>query len=525
MPTPLHAALAAQKNILRLGDRTRGYLQALVTGFKLTKVMPGCLLELAISDDAFSLIDRHGKQDFLNVLATVGDKPRDCLRAKLDAFFDDPGQEAYRFDCSEWPLRFANGGVLPIVHLEGDDYFCCFYRDVNPIGWNIANGASDTTEELLDPGRVVSREFGEELLIYSQQERVIYAHDPGQDNRPPGYQRNALQAWATLLNNPNLPNYAVRPLPLKWIEGPDRLRVTLGTRVVASKGYFLSVTPDDNAIEVDRFALIQLEGKDPRLMDGEITDGVLLNRIVGLFRVDRLQGVLEGREFVPDVHFYAGERKDPEEWAASLVRNRTAIEELKAAGKRSDVQLGAYDREPHKFNLCPITRSVVGRYYRWRIAEHTTNEPPEPCRPMDGCQVFISYRSMVSDVATRVYQSLRDAGISAFCSVNSLEALGESDYFAAIVRALGQAKVMVVIGDRAEDFSTGWVDFEWKSFMGEILSARKPGAELYVLSIDVPVGDLPYALRSREVIPCHRPAPGEAIERLHRFIRPVLQRK
>jgi hypothetical protein len=39
-----------------------------------------------------------------------------------------------------FPFRYASGGVLPILRIGRKEFFCFFYRDIDPVGWNIANG-------------------------------------------------------------------------------------------------------------------------------------------------------------------------------------------------------------------------------------------------------------------------------------------------------------------------------------------------------------------------------------------------
>jgi hypothetical protein len=130
----------------------------------------------------------------------------------------------------------------------------------------------------------VRREFGEELLIVDcdNTRPMLYLFDPGEENRPSGYQIEAVQAWKQFI--PDLDRYTRGAIPLKLIDGPDSVAVKSGTCEQLSSGDFLNITPDDNAIEVDQVALINLNG-NLRPLDGEIDRGSLLNRIVGLFEV------------------------------------------------------------------------------------------------------------------------------------------------------------------------------------------------------------------------------------------------
>lgn len=73
----------------------------------------------------------------------------------------------------KYPLRWSSGGAIPLVTRTdpwtGTDetWVALFFRNIDPIGWNIANGASDVLEEQYDLYKLINREFCEELLIYN----------------------------------------------------------------------------------------------------------------------------------------------------------------------------------------------------------------------------------------------------------------------------------------------------------------------------------------------------------------------
>jgi hypothetical protein len=111
-----------------------------------------------------------------------------------------------------------------------------------------------------------------------------------------------------------------------------------------------------------------------------------------------------------------------------------------------------------------------------------------------------------------------------FFSDETLAQRGESDYAAAINAALDTAQILVILATSADDFRSGWVDYEWKSFLNEILSGRKPNGQIFSLLSGVQVAELPFALRSRQMVPFSPLAPHDAFENLKRFIDPVLAR-
>ena len=69
------------------------------------------------------------------------------------------------------PLRWASGGVLPVVTWRGGVWFPFFFRDIAPVGWNIAAGSSEAEAELCRPQSFGLREFLEETIVLPQPPR------------------------------------------------------------------------------------------------------------------------------------------------------------------------------------------------------------------------------------------------------------------------------------------------------------------------------------------------------------------
>lgn len=70
------------------------------------------------------------------------------------------------------PLRWASGGVLPIAHWRGKHWYVLFFRGINPVGWNVANGASETKEEYKNLRSLMVREFSEELILLNREPQI-----------------------------------------------------------------------------------------------------------------------------------------------------------------------------------------------------------------------------------------------------------------------------------------------------------------------------------------------------------------
>ena len=228
----LSAILESKNDVLKLRKRADRFLQVLIPSFTLSKEENGQRLDIRITDENFSVVDWNGKNVTAKLLKNRR-KDKLQLEKELRKFKGDPKLRAYRFDCEEYMLRWANGGALPIARLrEGDgrrEYFCLFYRDVFPVGWNIANGASDDLDEILDPSRIILREFGEELFIRDNATDTIYVFDPGKKFRPPSFQVEPLEQWKQILGA-DLNPHEVAPTPVRWIDGPDRVCGTVHGR-------------------------------------------------------------------------------------------------------------------------------------------------------------------------------------------------------------------------------------------------------------------------------------------------------
>ena len=70
----------------------------------------------------------------------------------------------------------------------------------------------------------------------------------------------ALDKWDKKLSHINFSDYSRLSIPLKWIEGPDSICVSMNKKKKLSEGYFINITPEDDAIEFDKIAIINLKG-------------------------------------------------------------------------------------------------------------------------------------------------------------------------------------------------------------------------------------------------------------------------
>lgn len=99
-----------------------------------------------------------------------------ALASRLDEqvhefMIDAPEGSALEIPTRQIPLRWASGGVLPVVKWRGDVWSPFFFRDIAPVGWNIAAGSSEKEAELSDPVSFGLREFVEETIVLSRPPR------------------------------------------------------------------------------------------------------------------------------------------------------------------------------------------------------------------------------------------------------------------------------------------------------------------------------------------------------------------
>lgn len=516
----VYARICDTPHVLRLSKQNLGYLQVVLSEFSLHRRDRGKHLEVRIPNDPQVIRSGDGKRTIEHEARAPRTSGLKSLEREL-AEFEENGLVTSRvIDCANWPMRFANGGVLPVVQLGGKDYFLMFYRDIFPVGWNIANGASDDTDEWLDPTRIIQREFGEEVLFCDPTAKRLFIHDPPGPARSFGFHDEAIATWTERWLE--IERFERTPMPLKWIEGPDSVTVTFRGRTESHHGVFLSVTPEDHGIEVDRVALIRLNG-NIRVLDGEGFNGKLFNHVVGLFEVQSFFKQLKGQTFKPDRVFHDGKEFNPDQLQKVI---DSYLSQVRKDRLRSSKQVADFERTRRRFNLCPISRAVAERYQRWlnkdpRGEGNSVRGMPSTL-DHERADVFISHRSTNVQHARALHDFLEQRGHRVFFSDETLAKRGESDYARTIGQALDQARVLILLAMAPEDFHSGWVDYEWKAFHNELLSGRKKG-EIFSLLSNVSIDQLPLLLRSRQSVPYQPNMQFDSFHNLYRFVSRALE--
>ena len=486
------------------------FLQVLLPEVRLQRSGKSLRLAVEIDESAPAIWSRTGKRRIADAIPTFATTAQ-ALQDRLDRFFADEGERECVLDDPGFPFRYASGGTLPIVRRRGRDYYCLFFREIDPIGWNIANGGCDSRHELLDPRRTIERELCEELFVVDPTNRRRYRFD--WDAGPPPDRPEFATAWKLWEQRfPDLARFEQLDVPLKWVEGPDILDVRVGSARNVITGCYLNVNALDFGIELDRVGRLHLDDAAV-LLEGELfgydesLGAKLVGAPVGLFETESLEGALrEGlREFRPDHFFYDG-----------IVHGGDALDRVvdsafwpRISSSLPPAERARFESCRARYDLCPATRQLVRRYVSTRPAPQRAAAP--------GRRVFLSHASEDETLASRVDAHLRGTGHDVFFSRESLHG---TDFSRLIDDALDEAWAMVVVGSDPAHLQKRWVSYEWRTFHNDINNGLKPEASPLVSFIQrFPPRALPPALRYRQVVCCDSTPTGDDLAQVGRLLR------
>ena len=469
-------------------------LQVLLSKFSLTRNGAGVQLEVRFDEQAPTIWSRKAKSYLHENMEDFSRKAK-RYQKKLDEFLVQKKRASYKFKDDKFLFRYGNGGTLPVIRMEKNDYYCLFYRDVYPVGWNIANGGCDSRDELLNPLETVERELREELIIIDPVNKRHYVFEANEGRRleHPDF-AVAWQLWQPRFRELGFQNFEEWQIPLKWLEGPDTLEVRFGTDDLATvKGCCININAEDFGIEIDRVAKLNVD-ENIILCDGEILrqqTQQLLNRPVALFEVEKFNRALSdgARKFIPDCIFYSAERYGSE----ALPRLFETLLQIRTKKERRQFEATEY-----KFDLCPVTRRIIQRYL-----DLETGERKSVHKSLSGghtpYDVFLSFASEDRELAKKVYEYLhKKASKRVFFSD---ETQHQAEFGREIDDALDSAGCLIVVGSSVDHLMKGWVDYEWRSFHEDILSGKKPKhVQLLSFISGVSPLDLPGPLRHRKAI-------------------------
>ena len=503
---------------LRLAENH--FLEVLLSKFDLRREGKGAHLEVSFDSETPSCWNLAGRDELRKHFIESREKI-DAYQKALDDLLVDRSRDEFVFDDPDFVFRWASAGALPIIRLGREEYYCLFYREIEPIGWNIAHGGCDSSAELLNPLSALEREVCEEFIILDPKTSewyVLERGDPGSVDRP---EFRAVQLIVRDLKEKGIwdPRAGVsqRETPLKWFNGPDVATIyaedtfnKLERHSVAA--CYLNINALDFGIELDRVIKINAS-EDAIVSDGEIKNGKLLNRVVGLFRTDKLLPTPGQTEFVPDKCFYGGEELDG---SAFKRRMRDSFRrDLELAAVRSRKRIEEWEKCTAKFDLCPVTRRLVQRFASTIPKQQTETAPFD---------VFVSFGHEDMRLARRVAEFITERyGKKVFYYPKSQTSC---DFEPAIDRALESAQCIVAVGSRIEHLTAEWPSYEYQTFHGDMRNGRKPNGKLLSFVVGIDPIDLPLPLRKYVVTTC--PNESEipaALEELLRYLTAEPSRK
>lgn len=501
MPIPDSASVRP----LRLAENH--FLEVLLSEFNLHREGKGAHLEVAFNSETPACWNRAGREALRDSLLRDKEKVNRYQKELDDVLVNETSGE-FAFDDPDFFFRWASAGALPVVRLGSEEYYCLFYREIRPIGWNIANGACDSSEELQDPLRTLERELCEELIILDPAGRDWYVLERGDPNAAgrPEYAavRMAIEEMKRNGAWDQGPGVSQLGTALKWFKGPDTATIFAHGRPHDVSGCYLNINAEDFGIELDRVVKINVS-QNAVVFDGEFAGGKLLNRVVGLFRTDRMNRALDGDRFIPDKCFVSGMEKD----AAGFERHMGGRFPRDIAGARTPAETRAYAEEPLKFDLCPVTRRLLRRFAR---------AAPEHKAPSAAVDVFISFGHGDETLAGQVAQFITGrCGKSVFYYPRTQT---DHDFARAIDHALESAECIVAVGSRLERLTGRWPEYEYRTFNVDVHSGKKPNGKLLSLVMGIDPVDLPLPLRRFVVTSC--PNEGDlpaALEQLMPYIK------
>jgi hypothetical protein len=448
-----------------MGSALNEFVELLVSDFDLTRENGRTRLCLRFDEQTPCIWSRAGKKYVRETIPDFSAKAA-LYRDRFADFFAVPTGELTYSD-RDFPFRYVSGGSLPVIKFGDCEYYCLIYRECFPVGWNLANGGSDTPLELTHPFAIVEREMREELVVLNpvHRHRYIFRTETESPVDMPEYlvARNLWRSRLLEKGWPDINRFKPMPMPIKWLDGPDGLHITMGDKTpVELDGCFLNIRAEDFGIEVDRIAKMNLEN-DVVLFDGELVKGRLVGSVVGLFEIQRMAELIaaDAHEFTPDIFFYNGRRFDGSETPVTDVVSGSFV-------PRMVKMLPEWDRSEwfentRRYDLCPVTRGILDRAVKlWRPAARPGGET---------CDVFISFANEDAGLAQAVFQYLsNETNLKLFFSRESRL----SNYGKAIDDALENAKCLVAVGSSVQNLSKGWPEYEYRSFHMLMKARRKP---------------------------------------------------
>lgn len=227
-------------------------------------------------------------------------------RQDQDIFTSSP------YDIRGIPLRWASGGFLPIVSMSNKTWCLVYFRDIPPIGWNVANGASEKKDEYKDLYKLIAREFSEECIVLANSPTAtmpvtLYTFSyvgPYVGRRPLLSEDFAQKHWQLRFEHDGIslnPNQLLKNI--NWRHTPFQVEVTYHrpdlrtTQTELVENVIFTINPLEFGIEVIWICEFNLEEQD-YCLDGEyhLYHEFLIRRPVAMFDLSWLKDIFRSEQ-------------------------------------------------------------------------------------------------------------------------------------------------------------------------------------------------------------------------------------
>jgi hypothetical protein len=314
----------------------------------------GRTLKLSLHSKLPVLLTTQQKQGFHQRCAP------DRTATEYVAGLETPGEHPYK---GEFPFRWASAGCLPVFVISGCRYVMLFLRDLRPIvGWNVANGASNTLDEMWQVEDLAERESKEEILVL---QRTPAGEVWRRLEMPRGRIQQVDSHTRVLRRLGRSPRIEMNPI-LGRVDynAPDRVEVRASwaakqTPAITNNG-FVIFNPENGENGIEFIQLVEWEIKDGDrdvpvrdlvFFDAEVSEdaglvegkdrGAPLQQAVGLFPIEALVA-----EF----------QKDHPRPAPKYVFDRGTL-------LCGDELADWMQKRPFASQWCPVARKVLRRYF------------------------------------------------------------------------------------------------------------------------------------------------------------------
>ena len=179
------------------------------------------------------------------------------------------------------------------------------------------------------------------------------------------------------------------------------------------------------------------------------------------------------------------------------------------ASRRSEGEKNYFSKLKNRYNLCPVTRRIVLRHLRQ--CESHRKKPS-----VYSYDTFISFAGEDKKIAERLSHFLRNKRKKKVFF--SEEDIHTYNYSREIDDAIDMAENLIVVGTNPQHMKKPFVEFEWRSFLNDILNQRKREPFQLLSFYSFPEINLPRPLCMYTAVRFPPDDPEAGFEELARYI-------